>query len=201
MERFSLPSTYRYGGSTLFNQDLARRPVMTAVLIVCAVVFLIIRTGKGSTGRLRKAVSCGCYDREKIRQGQWWRLLSVGFTHIEPWHLLVNLYSLYALSALEEIYGHLWFAIILLGSVIGGSLLELAISKVRYSVGLSGGLYGLMLSYALVSFTYGRGNLHSLVLTLVINLAINFAPGIAWQAHVGGALTGLVLTELMLHMA
>ncbi len=201
MYMFELMTAYNYGGSTFFNEKLTRRPVMTAALVLCALVFLVIRTGKGSAGRLKKAVSCGCYDRERILRGQWWRLLTVGFTHIEAWHLLVNLYSLYALSALEELYGHLWFAVILFGSVTGGSLLELAVSKNRYSVGLSGGLYGLMFSYALISFTYGSGDLRSLVLTIIINLAINFAPGIAWQAHIGGALTGLLFTEVMLHLA
>lgn len=184
----------------MFNRELAERPVMTATLILCFLVFLIIRSGKGKGGRLEKAVACGCYDREKIRSGQWWRVLTVGFTHMEGWHIAVNLYSLYVLSALEEIYGHLWFALILFGSVAGGSLLEYAVSKTRWSVGLSGGLYGLMFSWALISLTYGQGDLKSLLITLLVNLAINFAPGIAWQAHIGGGLTGLVLTEIMLHL-
>lgn len=196
--------SYPYRQS-FFNRNLTDRPVMTLTLAACLAVFLIISLGKGQGGkarsdRLRRAVACGCYDRARISKGQWWRMLTVGFTHIEPWHLLVNLYSLYALSALEEVYGHVWFAIILFGSVFGGSLLELSISKTAYSVGLSGGLYGLMFSYALFSITFKAGSLRSLFLTLAVNLAINFAPGIAWQAHVGGALTGLVLTEIMLYM-
>ena len=185
----------------LFNPILLARPVCTVTFIICLAVFLIIRFGKGGSGRaqlLDRAIACGCYDRERIRRGQWWRFLTVGFTHMEGWHIAVNLYSLYALSSLEEMYGHLWFAIILFGSVAGGSLLEYAISKTRYSVGLSGGLYGLMFSYALLAWTYG-GNMRSVLITIVMNLAINFAPGIAWQAHIGGALTGLILTQIMLH--
>ena len=188
----------------LLNPVLYQRPVSVLTGVICIVVFLIIRFGKrgggNRSGLLERAVSCGCYDRDRIRSGQFWRLFTVGFTHIEGWHIAVNLYSLYALSALEEAYGHLWFATILGGSVIGGSLLELAISRTRYSVGLSGGLYGLMFSYALLVWTYG-GNVRSILATILINLAINFAPGIAWQAHIGGALSGLVLTQVMLYAA
>lgn len=208
-------TAYSYGGlqgTPLINPVIMKRPVMMVTLVVCLVIFAIIRLGGNAGGRtglpgradrsklLSRAVVCGCYDRVRIKKGQWWRILTVGFTHIQGWHIAVNLYSLYALSGLEEVYGHLWFSIILFGSVAGGSILEFLISKTRYSVGLSGGLYGLMFSYALLVWTYG-GNIRSLLFTIVVNLAINFAPGIAWQAHVGGALTGLVLTEVMLHLA
>ena len=57
-----------------------------------------------------------------------------------------------------------------------------------------------MFSYALLVWTYG-GNVRSILATILINLAINFAPGIAWQAHIGGALSGLVLTQVMLYAA
>ena len=113
----------------------------------------------------------------------------------------MNMLALYNLSSLERIYGHLWFAVILLGSVIGGSVLEYVISKTRYSVGLSGGLYGLMFSLILLMIHYhSTSGLRSMGITLAMNLAINFMPGIAWQAHVGGAITGLILTEIFLLM-
>lgn len=192
-------SSYRYGNS-LISSEITHRPVMAVTIVICVMVFLAIRGRKGKSGRMGKAVALGCYDRERILRGQWWRLLTVGFTHIEPWHLLVNLYSLYALSVLEEFYGHVWFGVILFGSVLGGSLLELGVSKNRYSVGLSGGLYGLMFSYALICISYGNRSLTSLFITIAMNLAINFAPGIAWQAHIGGALTGILLTEVMIHL-
>ena len=182
------------GGTSILSEGLS---VWLAVLIVCGAVFLYINSGKGDT--LARAVRCGCYDRDRIRHGQWWRVLTVGFTHIRPWHLAMNLYALYNLRFLENLYGHVWFAVILFGSVIGGSILEYAVSRTRWSVGLSGGLYGLMFSLFLlmVHFRSVTG-VRSMMTTLVLNLAINFMPGIAWQAHVGGAITGMALTELFL---
>ncbi len=173
--------------------------VWLIVLGVCAVIFFYIATGKND--QLSRAVKCGCYDRERIQRGQWWRFLTVGFTHIQPWHIAMNMLALYNMHSLETFFGHGWFALILFGSVIGGSILEYAISKVRFSVGLSGGLYGLMFGYFLILLTYHSvSGLRSLALTLVMNLIINFMPGIAWQAHVGGAITGMVLTKVFLFL-
>lgn len=171
--------------------------VWLVVLIICAIVFFYIVSGDRQS--LERAIRCGCYDRERIRRGQWWRLLTVGGTHIQPWHIAMNLLALYNLRFLESFFGHAWFALILAASVFGGSLLEYATSKVRYSVGLSGGLYGLMFGYFLILLTYRSvSGLRSIAMTLILNLVINFMPGIAWQAHVGGAITGMVLTEVFL---
>ena len=114
----------------------------------------------------------------------------------------MNMYALYNLHYLEDLYGHLWFAVILLGSVAGGSILEYVLSKTRYSVGLSGGLYGLMFSvFLLLLRAHSASGIRSIATTLAMNVAINFMPGIAWEAHIGGAITGVILTQifLMLH--
>jgi membrane associated rhomboid family serine protease len=182
------------GGPSILSEGLS---VWLVVLAVCGVIFIYIVSGRGDS--LKRAVRCGCYDRERIRQGQWWRLLTVGFTHIQPWHIAMNLMALYNLRVLEDYFGHAWYALILLASVAGGSLLEYATSRVRYSVGLSGGLYGLMFSYFLILLTYRSvSGLRGIALTLILNLIINFMPGVAWQAHIGGAITGMLLTGLFL---
>ncbi len=188
---------YRYAnGTSILSEGVS---VWLIVLGICAVIFFYIASG--SNDKTQRAVQCGCYDRERIRRGQWWRLLTVGFTHIQPWHIAMNMLALYNLRALENFFGHAWFALILFGSVVGGSLLEYAISKIRFSVGLSGGLYGLMFGYFLILLTYhSTSGLRSMAITLVLNLVINFMPGIAWQAHVGGAITGMALTEIFLLM-
>lgn len=175
-------------------------PVAMVVLAVCAIVFILINSASlDRRTQTQRAIRFGCYDRDRIRSGEWWRMLTVGFTHIQPWHVAMNLYALYNLSSLESYFGHVWFAVILFGSVLGGSIMEYMISDTRLSVGLSGGLYGLMTAYIILVIHYHL-NFRSILLTLGMNLVINFMPGIAWQAHLGGALTGLVLTEIYLWM-
>ena len=116
-------------GSPLLSGGLS---VWLVTLLICGAVFLYIHSGSGDT--TRRAVKCGCYDREAIRRGQWWRMVTVGFTHIQPWHLAMNLHALYNMSSLERYFGHSWFALLLLGAVAGGSIAEYLFSGIRWSV-------------------------------------------------------------------
>ena len=113
---------------------MEKTPVALAVLAACAAVFILINSGPDS-GRISRAVKYGCYDRALIYEGQWWRMVTVGFTHIQPWHLAMNLYALYNMSSLERYFGHGWFALLLLGAVAGGSIAEYLFSGIRWSVG------------------------------------------------------------------
>ena len=169
--------------------------VTNVVLAVCLVIFLLIMFSQNKT---EKAIRCGAYDRRLIEQGQWWRFLTVGFVHIQIWHFAMNMYSLTVLSSLERVIGPLWFAVILFASIFGGSLLQYRMSDARLAVGLSGGLYGLMTSYLLLLLLYGSVNPRSLLYMIGVNLLINLSPNVAWQAHLGGAVTGLALTVIYL---
>ena len=180
------------------NMFMEKTPVALAVRAACAVVFILINSGPDS-GRISRAVKYGCYDRALIYEGQWWRMVTVGFTHIQPWHLAMNLYALYNMSSLERYFGHGWFALLLLGAVAGGSIAEYLFSGIRWSVGLSGGLYGLMAAWLVLVLSY-HWSLRGILVTIGINLVINFMPGIAWQAHLGGAVTGMLLTGLFLRL-
>ena len=113
----------------------------------------------------------------------------------------MNMYSLTVFASLERVIGPIWFAIILFVSIFGGSIVQYNLSDARLAVGLSGGLYGLMTSYLLLILLYGSVNPRSLIYMIVVNLLINLSPNVAWQAHLGGAVTGLALTVcyLVLH--
>ena len=169
--------------------------VTNVVLLVCLLIFLSIMFSKNKT---EKAIRLGAYDRTRIEQGQWWRFLTVGFVHIQVWHFAMNMYSLTVLSSLERVIGPLWFAVILFGSILGGSIVQYRFSSARLAVGLSGGLYGLMISYLLLLLLYGSVNPRSLLYMIGINLLINLSPNVAWQAHLGGAAAGLALTVIYL---
>ncbi|MCR5304849.1 MAG: rhomboid family intramembrane serine protease [Lachnospiraceae bacterium] len=176
-------------------EEIKSSIVTYAVIIICAVIFMMITASKDKGAAAWKL---GAYDRQAIASGQIWRMLTVGFVHIQVWHAAMNLYSLYNMRFMERVLGHAWFAALLFLSVFGGSLFEYLTSNVRFCVGLSGGLYGVIVSYFLIALRLGVLNFRSFMVTLLMNLAINFMPGIAWQAHVGGALSGLVITGIFL---
>jgi membrane associated rhomboid family serine protease len=61
-------------------------------------------------------------------------------------------------------------------------------------LGASGAIFGLFGAYFVVARRL-RVDTRSIVFLIVLNLGISFAvAGIAWQAHVGGLLTGGLLT-------
>src|SRR5262249_27188674 len=80
-------------------------------------------------------------------------------------------------------------------SALGGSVLFYLLAPVyELGLGASGAVFGLFGAWFVVSRRL-RVDSRSIVFLIVLNLGISFAvAGIAWQAHVGGLLTGGLLT-------
>jgi membrane associated rhomboid family serine protease len=139
------------------------------------------------------------------------RILTSGFLHVSWLHLFFNLFGLYAFSGLvEATLGPLKFVIIYFASLIGGNLLSLLVHKndPEYSsVGASGAVCGIMFaSIALfpgmsISF-FGLLSLPSWIYgTLFIAFSIyairSGKNNIGHEAHLGGALIGMLIALLM----
>ncbi len=92
---------------------------------------------------MRVLIDVGAKVNEAIAIGQTWRLFTAMFIHIGVFHLLVNLYALYALGPLVEGYfGHARFLAIYLVGGLFGSLASYAFSD-AVSAGASGAIFGL----------------------------------------------------------
>ncbi len=80
-------------------------------------------------------------------------------------------------------------------SALGGSALFYLLAPANeFGLGASGAIFGLFGAYFVVARRL-RVDSRSIVFLIVLNLGISFAvAGIAWQAHVGGLLTGGLLT-------
>lgn len=172
---------------------------MMAVCVLITVLLHLFPVGNNS----ESAIFYGAYYKPFILAGEWLRLFTAGFVHIEWFHLLSNMMSLYFLGiALEQYLGVRKYLLILFTSTIGGSLLLLAMSGNTVAVGLSGGLYGLLgcCTYMMVrNGIYKARELRgSLLRIFAINLLINFIPGVAWLAHLGGFVTGWIVSALLL---
>ncbi len=136
-----------------------------------------------------------------VRDGEYWRLLTVTLVHGGLLHLLMNMYALYIVGPLAEaLYGRATFLAIYLVSALGGSIASYLFFA-NPSVGASGavfGLFGLVLAStyfhkpALVR--QARGLTRQIGVLIAINLAIGFGIGsfarIDNAAHVGGLLAG-----------
>ncbi|MET0204767.1 MAG: rhomboid family intramembrane serine protease, partial [Casimicrobiaceae bacterium] len=85
---------------------------------------------------------------------QVWQLLTYGFLHGGLVHLLFNMFALYMFGgALEQVVGSRRFTAYYLVSVLAAAvtqLLVMALAREIYpTVGASGGVFGLLLAYAI----------------------------------------------------
>jgi rhomboid protease GluP len=135
-------------------------------------------------------------------RGQWWRMLTACFAHIGWIHLLVNMYSLYAVGPLmERLWGRTRFLILYLLAGLGGSAGMLLENPTGGGAGASGAIWGIMASLASWLFLH-RDILHrrllddwrrQLMTVFVLNVFLTFGiPHISKGGHFGGGLVGLV---------
>ncbi len=135
-----------------------------------------------------------------------WRFLTSAFAHGGITHIAFNMYALWVMgSYLEPMLGRARFVAIYLLSALGGSVMYLLLSSPTTvedalagnygmwrtgAVGASGAVFGLFGAFLVLQRRLGRSSAGMYVI-IGINAVIGFViPGIAWQAHLGGLLTG-----------
>jgi membrane associated rhomboid family serine protease len=134
-----------------------------------------------------------------VAHGEWWRMLTAAFLHYGPFHLGINMYSLFfAGTLLEHIIGRWRFALLYFASGIAGSAGALYLSPNEVTVGASGAIFGILGGLLVLE---RRGNIATggqVLGLIVLNLIFTFAvPGISVGGHVGGLLAGIVLMVLL----
>ncbi len=170
-------------------------PVATYTFIgLCVVVFLLQLVVPNLTRALLYApvFTAGL---EGVIPAQPWRMLTAAFLHSQSsfLHIAFNMYALYILGkVLEPAMGWARFAALYLIAAAGGSIgvLLLSPNPLQGVVGASGAVFGLF--GALFIIQRKRGNdVKQIVVLIGINAVLGFVvPGIAWEAHLGGLLTG-----------
>ena len=137
-----------------------------------------------------------------VATGEEYRLITSAFLHepgfagFGPAHIIFNMWALLLVGpGLERLLGRLRFLAVYLLSALGGSVLfYVLVPPDQPALGASGAVFGLFGAWFVVS-RWMQVDTRAIVILIVINLAIGFVvPNIAWQDHVGGLLTGGLLT-------
>ncbi len=131
-------------------------PVTRALIFLNVLMFAGERLlGDGLTLRLALWPLQSAPFADTLMSFQPWQLLTYGFLHAGIWHLFVNMFAVYMFGGqLEILWGPKRFLNLYLLSVIaaGASQLLLAglIAQEPYpTIGASGGVFGLLLAYAM----------------------------------------------------
>ncbi len=146
-----------------------------------------------------------------LREREYVRLMSNGFLHGNLAHLAFNMIALFFFGPwIETILGPLKFLIVYLGSLLAADALTMITKRndASYaSVGASGAISGVLFAFCLfaplekVYLFFALGIPSILFALLYVGLSIyamkQGGGRIAHEAHLGGALGGLVLTMLL----
>ncbi|SOD63729.1 Membrane associated serine protease, rhomboid family [Streptomyces zhaozhouensis] len=132
-----------------------------------------------------------------VADGEWYRLLTSAFLHQEIWHFGFNMLGLWLLGPpLESALGRVRFVALYLLSALAGSTLSFVLAdQTQLSLGASGAIFGLFGATAVLARRL-RYDMRPILLLLAVNLVITFAwSAIAWQAHIGGLVAGVVIAS------
>ncbi|WP_353654110.1 rhomboid family intramembrane serine protease [Arthrobacter sp. NEB 688] len=190
--------TVRQGRTTFGGSLTDGRPQVTLWIIgICVAVYLLQTVQPSITRDIAFAPVVG--------DTQPWRFLTSGFAHGGLTHVAFNMYALYVMGQyLEPMLGRARYIALYLLSAFGGSVgILLLASKpaggvvtladeswFTAAVGASGAVFGLFGAFLVLQRSLGR-SAAGMYVVIGINAVIGFViPNIAWQAHLGGLVTG-----------
>ena len=185
-----------------FEKGMSYAQPATLTLIVAFGAIFVWQLSSGALLSEEGVIASGALMRERVLQGEWWRVLSATVLHGSPGHLFGNAISLYILGmASEHAYGTRPMLLIYLASAVAGSLLSVAASP-GPSVGASGAIFGLMGAVMVLFWKHHQDLLVRdkrigvviavwALLTVVSGL---MTPMIDNAAHIGGLLGGMAVS-------
>lgn len=192
-------------------------PILTTAIlaVLCAVFAAEIAFGIGPwTNLLEPTIPTlvafgGLLRRLVLQSGEWYRLLSAPFLHVDAGHLALNGIALFmAGRTLEGLIGRAWFGTLYAVGALAGSLLSLMINPALIvAVGASGAIMGLFAAALVISMHFPPGAIR---MGLQINAAYILIPSLLplsgalkghevdYGAHFGGAIGGVLVGLVIL---
>lgn len=183
-----------------FDETFKKKtPYITyGLIIINVLIYLLVAL----SNNYNSIMNTFCLHGPSIRNGEFYRLITSMFLHVDIIHLGFNMYSLYLIGSLLECYvGKYKYTFIYFLSGIIGNLLTIVLSN-NASVGASGAIFGIMggllyfgYHYRLLLEGFLKGQL---IPVIIINLLYGFmVAGINNVAHIGGLIGGILATSMV----
>lgn len=139
---------------------------------------------------------------EKVYEGEYYRLFTSMFLHLNLMHILFNGYALYLFGRdVESLFGHVRFGIIYLMGGLAGSIGSLLYTNAA-SIGASGAIFAVFGAMGVYLYRhrhfYGEmasARLRQMGILALINIGLGLVPNMRIDnaAHIGGLAGGIVL--------
>ena len=194
-----------------FIRDKFRIAPVTVILAAVCVAVYALEYFLTVTGR-PQLIGLLALSGDGLSRGWWWTPVTHLFVHANLLHLAVNVSGLWLMGPeVETMLGRNRYLVLYFFSGVAGGLLQTVFSAPQSElVGASGSVCGVLLSFttaypeiplrALIFFvlpvsmrakTLGRG----LIVFSAICAALRLFPQLGHLAHLGGAVTGALLTK------
>lgn len=128
-----------------------------------------------------------------------WTIFTAMFIHANFWHLFFNMLVLFFFgSYLSRLLGNSWFTLVYFVGGLAGNLLYVGMGNdLSIAIGASGAIYAVAGTLAVLVpnlrvYLWFILPMPLWVVVLVIFVILSFTPGVAWQAHIGGLIIGLL---------
>lgn len=181
---------------------------LTAIItIINVIVFLVLSFGGMTEDAIYMLEHGAMYVPYMVENGEYYRMFTSLFLHFGITHLVNNMVTLIIIGRnVEPVVGKIRFLIIYFVSGLGGNLLsyvgETITGDYAVSAGASGAIFGLTGSLLALTIIYrgrvGQVTLRDMVIMIGFSLYLGFtSQGVDNLAHIGGLVTGLILTFLL----
>ncbi|MBO0790583.1 MAG: rhomboid family intramembrane serine protease [Ktedonobacteraceae bacterium] len=182
---------------------LSRYPGMiTNILIALNVIIFIL------SNLFPEIQIDGAQANPLVFHGEYWRVFTGMFLHVDIFHIGLNMLSLYFVGrTVEVLYGPMRYLAIYFLSGIAGGLLFLFTDPTGVAVGASGAIFGIFGALGVFYIVnrralgvYGRGAISQWLFWIALNIIIGAVPGsnIALTAHIGGLIAGMLIAFLFI---
>ncbi len=178
--------------------------IVWAIVILCSLVWLAETLLRYFLPSLYSALMLEGMFIPALAVARPWTWLTALFLHAPTiLHVLFNMMTLWMVGpVLERMLGHWRFLAVYLICGLGGAVGMVVWSRITgdwtmAAYGASGAIFGLF-GVLLVVYRRIGEDIRSLLIWIGINIAMPFViSNVAWQAHVGGIVTGVVLSWLL----
>ncbi|MBP2321823.1 membrane associated rhomboid family serine protease [Kibdelosporangium banguiense] len=180
------------------------KPVVVPILVLLNVGYFVLNAVQASSLTSNSAsisFEMGVLWPPVVASGEWWRLITSGFLHYGPIHLLMNMFALWIIGRdLELLLGRVRFAALYLVALLGGSTAVFLFSSMSSATaGASGAVFGLMGAMAVAVFRLKLPVGQALGI-IALNIVFSFTvPQISWLGHIGGLVTGALVAIGLLY--
>ena len=178
-------------------------PATYALIVINVAAFLGELSGGASLGSFSgggTVVHDAGLNGPAVADGDWWRLVTAGFLHVNLIHIGFNMFALFILGTLlEPGIGTPRFLGVYFVSLLAGSFGALLLTPHATTVGASGAIFGLMSAAFIIARHRGLQQLASQIgFYVIINLFFTLGvAGISVGGHIGGLIGGALAALLI----